>query len=193
MKNDPFDKTQGHAEKSRMHEKFVYLFILVFLFLPFFKTPVFAQSSYVLPYPSSLSGSLFYNAHLAYEAISKYWYFGNFGQFNYNLKMADKYLVEAKTLFEYKQYLLGYKVLRKSDSYFINILPNLVKAEKNGKNTFQKREILKEASEKHIEVLEQIEGNTPSIFVWQPEKSTPTTLNLEKALNQSIHLRKKIL
>lgn len=175
------------------NEKFVYLFILFFFFLDFFNTPVFAQSNYVLPYPSNMPGNFSYKLHLIYENVSKYWYFGDFGRFDYNLKMADKYLVEAKTLFEYKQYLLGYKALKKSDQYFINILPNLVRAGRNGKNTLEKRIILKEASKKHIEVIEQVEKNTPDIFVWQPEKSTPTTLNLEKALNESIHLREKSL
>lgn len=193
MKNDPFDKTQDHAEQSRMHEKFIYLFLLVFLFLILFKTSVFAQSSYVLPYPSSMPGRFLYKIHLLYENISKYWYFGDFGQFDYNLKMADKYLVEAKTLFEYKQYLLGYKALKKSDQYFVNILPNLVRAGKNGKNTLQKKIILKEAARKHIEVLEQMGKNTPSIFVWRPEKSIPTTLNLKREIKDSMIFRKKSL
>lgn len=168
----------------------IFFIIILFLLLPHVS---FAQSSYVLPYPSSMPGNLFYKIHLIYENVSKYWYFGDFGKFDYSLRLADKYLVEAKTLFEYEQYLLGYKALQKSDQYFINISPNLIKAEKNGKNTLQKRVILKEASKKHIEVIEKMEKNTPGIFVWQPEKSTPTTLNLGKALNESIHLRKKSL
>lgn len=175
------------------NEKFIYLFLLVFFFLAVFKTSVFAQSTYVLPYPSDMPGGLSYKIHLLYENISKYWYFGDFGQFNYNLKMADKYLVEAKTLFEYKQYLLGDRALRKSDLYFTNIFPNLARAEKDGKNTTQKIEILREASQKHIEALEQMKKDTPSIFVWEPEKSAPTTLSLEKALNESIQLREKSL
>jgi len=173
------------------NEKFLRLPILVLFFLIFFKTSVFAQSSYVLPYPSSMPGSLSYKIHLIYEDISKYWYFGDFGQFDYNRKMADKYLVEAKILFEYKQYLLGYKALGKSDQYFINILPNLIKAEKNGKNILQKKAVLDEASKKHIEVLRGIENNVPSVFIWEPEKSTPTTLNLKEALDISIQLREK--
>lgn len=191
MKNDPFDKTQGHAERNRMHEKFIYLFLLVFFFIVFFKTSVLAQSNYVLPYPSSMPGSLFYEIHLVYENISKFWYFGNFSQFDYNLKLADKYLVEAKTLFEYKQYLLGYKALQKSDLYFKKILPNIVNAAKNGKNTSQKRVILKEAAGKHIETLNKIRKDVPEVFIWQPEKSIPTTLNLGAILDESIRIRER--
>lgn len=172
------------------NEKFAYLLILV-LFLVFFKTSVFADSSYVLPYPSAMPGGFSYKIHLIYENISKYWHFGDFGKFDYNLKISDKYLVEAKTLFEYKQYLLGYKALKKSDQYVMYVLPSLIRAEKNGKNIIQKKIIFKEASQKHIGVLEQMKKNVPSTFIWQPEKSTPTTLNLEKSLNESIRLREE--
>jgi hypothetical protein len=173
------------------NEKFFRLFILILFFLILLRTPVFAQSNYVLPYPSSMPGSLSYKIHLIYENISKYWYFGDFGQFDYNLKMADKYLVEAKTLFEYKQYLLGYNALKKSDQYFVNILPSLTRAEKNGKNVAQKTEIFNEASKKHIEILQEMISNAPGIFIWKPEKSNPTELNLKIALDMSIQLREK--
>lgn len=175
------------------NEKFFYLFVLVFLLFFLFKTPVFAQSSYVLPYPSSMPGSLSYKIHFVFEAISKYWYFGDFGQFGYNLKMTDKYLVETKTLFEYKQYLLAYKALKKSDSYFLKIRPSLLKAEKENKNITNKRSILKEASKKHVEILEKIDLETPDTFIWKPEKSIPTILHLKKAFSDSIFLREKNL
>lgn len=173
------------------NEKPIYLFFLVFLFLIAFVPTVFAQSDYVLPYPSSMPGNLYYKFHLIYEGFSKYWYFGDFGQFNYNLKMADKYLVEAKTLFEYKQYFLGYQALNKSNQYYVNVLPNLIKAEKNGKNILQKKELLGKASQKHIEFLQTIENSLPGTFIWEPERSTPITLNLKKTFDESIYLRER--
>ena len=105
--------------------------------------------------------------------------------------MADKYLVETKTLFEYKQYLLGYKALKKSDQYFVNILPSLIRAKKNGKNISQKEVIFTEASKKHIEVLQGMIGSVPEVFIWEPEKSISTKLNLRIALDISIQLREK--
>ncbi len=169
----------------------VTVFFLIFFFA--MMGSVYAESSYVLPYPPSMPGSFAYKLRLVYENLSKYWHFGNFGQFEYNLKMADKYLVEAKTLLEYKQYLLGYKSLQKSDFYFSNILPNLIKAEKNNKDIVQKNLVLKQAAGKHIETLEKMELNTPAIFIWQPEKALPTTLYLKKAIISSALLRKKSL
>lgn len=167
--------------------------VLIFLFLAFPKSFVFAQSNYVLPYPSNMPGGLSYELHIIYENISRYWYFGDFGQFDYNLKMADKYLVEAKILFDYKQYLLGFKALQKSDLYWLNVAPNLVRAKKNGKNIDQKKTLFKEALQKHIEALEEMKNRVPVTFIWEPEKSAPTTLNLEEALNKSINLREESL
>ncbi len=167
----------------------IFFAAVLFLLLP---QVSFAKSDYVLPYPSTMPDGLSYRIHLVYEKISKYWYFGDFGQFAYNLKLTDKYLVEAKTLFEYKQYLLGYKALQKSDSYFVKILPVIVNAKINGKNIASKKRILEEASGKHIETLEKIRNNIPNVFLWQPEKSLPTTLNLGKIINQSIQLRLEI-
>jgi len=171
------------------NEKFVYLFVVLFIFLTFFRTSVFAQSNYVLPYPSSMPGNLSYKTHLLYEIVSRYWYFGDFGQFDYNLKLSDKYLVEAKTLFEYKQYLLGYQALKKSDKYFINILPNLVKAEKNDKNVSQKKAIFTEAAQKHIEILRRMLIDNPETFNWQPERALSTNLDIKSAIGISIKIR----
>ncbi|MCL4418206.1 MAG: hypothetical protein M1365_16230 [Actinobacteria bacterium] len=112
---------------------FVLLVVVFITFIPL-STKASAQSSYVLPYPSAMPGSSSYKIHQLYESIIKYWYFGNLGQFKYNLKQSDKYLVEAKTLFEYNQYLLASKALTKSDYYFKNIEPYLLKAKNEIKN-----------------------------------------------------------
>ena len=187
-------RTQFKIQNSKF--KMIKVFILTaFSFIIFLAAvnKTFGQSDYVLPYPSSMPGGLPYKLHLFYELVSKYCYFGDFGQFDYNLKMADKYLVEAKTLFEYKQYLLGYSSLQKSDRYFIDILSSLDKARERDKNIAGKRLILREASQKHIEVLQKMEMNTPDTFLWQPEKTMSTELGIKKALLNSILLRKNNL
>ena len=172
--------------------KFV-LASVILLFRLSFPFKINAQSPYVLPYPSFMLGNPFYKISLIKDEILRYWYFGNFGQFKYNLKMSDKYLVESKTLFEYSQYLLGYKALLKSDFYFSNTLPNLVKADKNNKNTAGNRLLLKKASLKHIEVLKKINGEVPENYLWQPEKGASTYLKLRKTIEKSISIRQKYL
>lgn len=168
-----------------------FFFCVLVLFICFIK-PVFATSSYVLPYPSYMPGSVMYKVHLLLEKITRSWYFGDFGQFEYNLKQSDKYLVEAKTLFDYKQYLLGFKALEQSDKYFNNVYPNLMSAQRNGKNISVKIDLLKEASLKHVEELSLLKNQVPQSFLWKPEKVQSTNLNLKDAIEQSIKIRKKI-
>jgi len=170
------------------------LAIISIIFLLIFTThSVSAQSSYVLPYPSFMPGSTFYKIHLIWEKISQYWYFGNFGQFIYNLKQSDKYLVEAKTLFEYSQYFLGQNALSKSNSHFINTLPYLSKAKIEHKDINKSKNVLKEAALKHMEILMKLEKDIPGVFIWSPEKSPSTTLELKKAIDQAITIRKNYL
>lgn len=171
--------------------KKVILFI-VFFFL-FSYSPVFADSSYVLPYPSFMPGGVFYKLHLAVEKLHQYWYFGSFGQFTYNLEESDKYLVEAKTLFEYRQYLLGYKALEKSNHYFRNAPKYLRYAEQEGKDISEKSPLLKQASLKHKEVLEKMGQDTPKTFVWKAEKSHPVFLDLRELIQKSISIRSACL
>lgn len=154
---------------------------------------MYAASPYVLPYPSAMPGSTFYKIHGILEKLLQYWYFGNFGQFEYNLKQSDKYLVQAKTLFEYQQYLLGYNALLKSDDFFKKIKPYLLRAKHEGKDISQKEIILKQAALKHVEVLEKMQQDTPQSFVWQPEKASATQLNLRDALSRSENIRTESL
>ena len=164
--------------------------MLIFCFLVIFPLPTFADSQYILPYPSMMPGSIWYKIHSVQESLMKYWYFGDFGQFEYNLKEADKYLVEAKTLFEYNQYLLGYDALLKSDRFFRNTKPFLVRAQEDGKNISEKNTILKQAAQKHIQTLEKMKNGVPSTFTWSPEKGPATQLNLSTAINNSENERR---
>ena len=171
-----------------------YFFITLFVFLFFlFPRNIFAESSYVLPYPSVMPGSIFYNLNLIQDELLRFWYFGDFGQFKYNLAQSDKYLVESKTLFDYKQYLLAHQALQKSDIYFKKIEPNLLSAKSNGKNTVDKEKLLKEAAGKHIEELRKLKIALPPTFEWKPEKQQSKTLNLLEAFGSSIRIRQETL
>lgn len=134
-----------------------------------------------------------YKPHVILDAILKYWYFGDFGQFKYNLKESDKYLVEAKTLFEYNQYLLGYASLQKSNDYFQKTFGFLSSAKKEGKNIDENRSILSSAAKKHIDVLSKLKEELPETFNWQPEKRDSSFLDLKSLINNSISIREKYL
>ncbi|MEX2013175.1 MAG: hypothetical protein WD967_02120 [Candidatus Levyibacteriota bacterium] len=173
--------------------KFFWVPLLVFIFFIFFTASSLAQSSYVLPYPSAMPGNFLYKPRLIFEKVAQLWYFGNFGQFAYSLKQSDKYLVQAKTLFEYNQYLLAYDALKKSDRYFEKTFLNLEGAEDEGKDISQNRKTLSLAAEKHTELLAEIKEVVPAKFNWQPEKSASTLLDLESAIKSSISIRMKYL
>jgi len=183
-----------NAKKLKVEMKsLIWVYLLVFVVLKCLPSNAFAESSYVLPYPSAMPGSIFYRLNLIREEILRYWYFGDFGGFHFNLKQSDKYLVEAKTLFDYKQYLLAHKALQKSDKYFGKIYPNLLSAKNNGKNISEKKKVLKRAAQKHIEELVKIKDDAPATFNWTPEKEKPTTLNIWESIDKSIKLRQKRL
>ena len=175
-----------------MIRKFEIIFLSA-LMLSFSVIPSYAFSSYVLPYPSVMPGGISYKIHLVEEKILQFWYFGDIGQFNYNLKESDKYLVEAKTLLEYNQYLLGFSALKKSDSYFIKTLPNLLKAQNRGEDISANRQLLSQAAQKHIEVLTKLKEEVPNSFTWTPEKALPTKLNLKDSIENSIKIRSNYL
>lgn len=173
--------------------KLLSLIALIFTFSVFFSPSAFAQSDYVLPYPSYMPGNRMYKIHQIIEVLENYWYFGNFGKFDYNLTLSDKYLVEAKTLFDYKQYLLAYKALEKSNQYFLKTAPYLQKAKEDGKDISQKRVILRSAAEKHVEILQDLAKRVPDTLIWKPEKASSTTLDIKNLIQTSIRIRTSYL
>lgn len=170
-----------------------FLWISIVAVLLFLNKPIYASSDYILPYPSSMPGSKFYKFSIIWEQLMQFWHFGNFAQFKYNLSKSDKYLVEAKTLFEYRQYLLAKDALKKSNNYFTKANKYLYDAKKEGKNIEQNAIVFKNAALKHKEVLEKISNEVPKEFTWQPEKENPQTLHLRENIDQAIKFRESFL
>lgn len=175
-----------------MRNLYVGISFILFLFLILTQN-AFAQSAYVLPYPSFMPGSRWYIIQEVMDEVKKYWYFGSFSQFKYHLSQSDKYLVEAKILFEYRQYLLGYQSLQKSNQHFKTIELILKKAEQEKKQTSEKRQVLRMATLKHIETLNSFSSFLPETFDWEPEKESSKILQLRELLDTSIRSRKSVL
>jgi len=162
---------------------------LVFLFFLLITQKTLATSSYVLPYPGLMPGHKLYRIKQVFDQLSRFWAFGNFSCYKYELKLADKKLVEAKVLFEYQQYLLAVDALSDSDQHFQKAACYLEKAEMEGRDISQKMANLKAAAEKHKEVLENLKEELPEQFLWQPEKKEATELKLESAITKAIKIR----
>jgi len=105
------------------------------------------------------------------------------------MSLADKYIVEAKTLFEYKQYLLGTDALARSDAQFFQISRHLFAAKQNGKDSTLLRDKMLEESIVHERLLTRLMVDVPETFVWEPENAKSSTLSLYTLLKSSIDIR----
>lgn len=169
----------------------VFPLLLLIIFSVFFPAKMYAQAEHVLPYPSAMPGSKAYTLFTLWDEMQRYWHFGSLSQFRYNLKQSDKYIVEARVLFEYKQYLLADRALKNSDKYFDQAALSLDKASKEKKNIRIESERLVSAASKHREVLMKIRESTPEEFLWSPEDAAGSTLQLQNSIDKAIVVRER--
>ncbi len=151
---------------------------------------VFAD--YVLPYPSFMPGNKVYKISRLVDTLKQYWNFGNIAQIKYHMALSDKYLVEAKTLFEYNQYLLAVDALHRSNIQFSLIPAHIAAAKQEGKDTSIFEVMVGNEAEKHIEVLHSLLDSMPRNFTWVPEKSASVDLDIRTELENSLEIRQSI-
>ncbi|MCX6791898.1 MAG: hypothetical protein NT149_02570 [Candidatus Gottesmanbacteria bacterium] len=145
-----------------------------------------------MPYPSYMPGNCMYKVSRILDRLKFYWSRGNIAQIKYHLALSDKYLIEAKTLMEYKQYLLGTDALRRSDKEFMQLPAYVAGAKKEGVNVSELERLISDAAEKHAQLLAELLISTPNQFMWSPEKSKPTELPLGEMLKTSVVERQHI-
>jgi hypothetical protein len=168
------------------------LIISLFIILYSLFTPRIIFAEYVLPYPSYMPGNSMYKVSRIVDRLKFYWSWGNIAQTKYHLALSDKYLIEAKTLMEYKQYLLGADALRRSDKEFMQVSAYVVGAKKKGVNVSELQHLITAATQKHTELLTGLLTITPSQFTWSPEKTKPTGLPLGEMIKTSVGIRQHI-
>ncbi len=132
-----------------------------------------------------MPGNKLYAVSRFFDTVKGWWSWGSIASVKYNQNLADKYLVEAKTLFEYKQYLLAVEALKRSDRRTRELSVYLQKTKNEGKNIETLQNTVKEEMEAHIATLDDLKGRLPETFLWQPEKSAPTSLPLGELLRTS--------
>lgn len=116
------------------------------------------------------------------DEAKRYWYWGNFSSYRYYLGQSDKTLVEAKTLFEYHQYLLGMDALQRSNRAVQQQNIYLLRSEKEDKDVRQARQTVSEAMSEHERILKKLMEELPPEFVWIPEKQTAQVLHIRQEL-----------
>ncbi|MEK7141337.1 MAG: DUF5667 domain-containing protein [Patescibacteria group bacterium] len=150
------------------------------------------NASYVLPYPSYMPGNKLYRISRAVDDIKKYWYFGSIAKTKYYLSLSDKYLVEAKTLFEYKQYVLALDALDRSNNYAHRLSLLIVLSKQKHNDISSMIPIIQEYIIVHESILHTLRNQLPAEMLWQPEKQSPVLLPLHKSIDAAIEERKNI-
>src|SRR3990167_9206081 len=117
-----------------------------------------------------MPGNPMYKIRQILERAQEYWYFGDMAKVKYHLKMADKYLVEAKTLFEYGQIRLAVESLDKSNYHFSNAVLYEDDVVQDKKDSGEQMQELKNAAEKHTSVIKVLDQELPDTVEWQEEK-----------------------
>lgn len=171
-------------------KKFILVVCLIGIF--FFLTEV-AESAYVLPYPSYLPGNKLYKVSELIDGIKKYWHFGTLTQLKYVQEMSDKHLVEAKTLFEYKQYALGVMALEKSNGEVSKMPQILMKLQNERKNNADVIKKVKEEMSVHAKVLTRMFSEVPDSIDWTEERERSRVINFSKLFKDAADLRKTVL
>lgn len=165
------------------------LFLLMLMLFTVRPSIVFAESSYVMPYPGIMPGNKLYILSDFLDTAKSFYTFGDIAKFKYNLSQSDKYLIEAKILFEYNQYPLAVHSLNKSNEYYLSANKNLTKAQDRGKNISIIQSMYKNAGVKHAEILDELRMSLPVTFLWQDEKKSPVLLQIKDLIDSSIDYR----
>ena len=163
--------------------------LLLFLVTYFLVVPLAQAVDYVLPYPSYMPGNPMYKIRQILERAQEYWYFGDMAKVKYHLKMADKYLVEAKTLFEYGQIRLAVESLTKSNYHFSNAVLYERDVVYDKKDNGEQKKTLKEAGEKHTGIIQALDEQLPDEIGWQEEKTEKEEILLSMLFKEATVIR----
>jgi uncharacterized protein (UPF0332 family) len=162
--------------------------LLAILFFSLSFSPIHAID-YVLPYPSYMPGNPLYLVRQLLERAQEYWYFGDIAKVKYHMKMADKYLVEAKTLFEYGQLRLAIDSLHKSNYHFSSAVLYERDVIFDKKDNGEQKQELKEAGEKHADLIKELDSKLPDEIEWQEEKKQKEEISLSMLFKEAMVIR----
>lgn len=150
------------------------------------------HADYVLPYPGYMPGNKLYKISRIVDQMNYWWHWGNIGRTKYYLKLSDKYIVEAKTLFEYKQYLLAVDALDRSNTAMLKTPVYLSRAKAEGKDISTLESSVRDATIEHQRILDHLLATLPEKFTWIPEKSDSIELLLADRIEAAIMIRKDL-
>ena len=165
---------------------------IFFVFILYLLLPLAVQAEYVLPYPSYMPGNTLYKVSTFLDKLKGYWYFGNIAQLKYRMGMADKKLIESKTLFEYKQYAFAMNAMHESTAQIASIPRLLESAKEQGIDMKKFNAMLCEQMNVHQEVLQKLQTSLPTVFAWQEEKKDAVNLQIGEAFDTAMKTRVEV-
>ena len=151
------------------------------------------HASYMLPYPSYMPGNTLYRLSRVLDRVKVHWSFGSIAQAKTYMSLSDKYLVEAKTLFEYQQYLLGADALMRSNIAYEQIPIYIQQGRNERKDMSGVMDMLIAQNMVHKGVLSQMAQDVPKEFLWTPEKTSATKLPLFESITGAMYIRQSIV
>lgn len=161
----------------------------ILLFICFFIPLFTVNAEYILPYPGPMPGNKMYTLVKMIDKFQYYWFWGSIAKANYFMDLSDKYLVESKVLFEYKQYLLAVDALKRSDESWEQIDGYISRAAKEGKNIQYLQTKHQEQSVEHKQSIDRLMTMLPETFNWTPENEKSTNIQLKQLLENSKNIR----
>ena len=163
--------------------------VLLIIFCNLLFTDTTYAADYVLPYPSYMPGHPLYQLSTWWDDLGVYWNFGDIAGIKYQRVMADKYLVEAKTLFGYGQYKLAIAALDKSDTHFAKAIVHAIEIKYKQKDDDSQKELLISQAEKHIEIIGTLSEQFPESIIWDDERTGSENLPISMLFTKSKTIR----
>jgi hypothetical protein len=114
-------------------------------------------------------------------------------QLKVHRSLSDKYFVESKILFEYKQYSLAVNALVRSNielERLPRIFEAVIKEKKEIHRIFTET---KEDMTVQIQLLQQMKEIFPIQYSWEPENQQASVLKIGEEIDNAIFIRQSVL
>ena len=172
-----------------MKRTWQHAFIVVMIGVFILHTSVYAVE-YSLPRSSFLPGQLLYRISRNLDRVRAWFVWTPTAAVRYHLSLADKYLVEAETLFQNKRYPYAMDALERSNLEFERIPGFLTKTEADGANTELLKDRVRTAADAHVTVLISLEPEVPEVDAWTDENGEFTEVRIREQLMIAQGIRK---
>ena len=168
------------------------LHVVAILFAVFLACSVpVAATDYSLPESTVLPDQkLLYRISRNLDRVSSWYTWGDVAAVKRHLRLADKYLVEAKLLFKKRNFLYAIDALERSNLEFERIPRSIEHAILSGKDIISLRTDVQDAAKAHVAVLGVLSEQVPEVLVLTPADEESEQFEIREQLFISAGIRK---